>query len=389
MFDFTGKSEEDLQARFAELRDDLDNCNSMEDLEARTAEMDAINAELENRRSLAEAKAEARAKVAAGEGNIVKKFEVKEEKREMFNIDSPEYRSVFLRTLMGQNVTPEERANTGMDAGTSSGGYAVPTKTLNKIIENMVQVAPMIGEVELMHIPGNVTIAVESTRNAAAIHTENTAITAQDDTLVKVQLGGYEIVKLVPISAKLDAMSIDAFETWIVNNLSRSIAELVENYIINGTGSSQPKGIDYSATWSDGTNAVDWASTAPTAAELIELMGLQNGAYIGNAKWLMNWKTFMTEVFALRDDKFEPVCRQEGGKYYVFGKPVIFSSKCADDDIFFGDYFECVKANFAQDITVEANKASGFRYNAIDYRGTCLFDCTTVAGRVVKGSANP
>lgn len=379
---------------------------TMAEVEERVAALDAIvdasedvaevNAAAEEKRTLLERKAELaeieqRKKDAAAidAGIVPAKIIEKKEERKMFTVESPEYRSVFLRTLMGQEVSIEERSNTGMDSGTSSGGYAIPTHTLNRIIENMVQVAPMIGEIDLMHIPGNICIAVEGTRNAAAIHTEATAITAQDDTLVRIQLGGYEIVKLVPISAKLDLMSIDAFETWIVNNLSRSIAEVVEDYIINGSGSSQPKGVDYSNTWVDTTNAVDWASTAPTAAELIELMGYLNGAYISNAKWLMNWKTFMQEVFSLRDDKNEPVVRHEGGKYFIFGFPVVFSSKCDDDDIFFGDYFECVKGNFAQDITVEADKSSGFRYNTVDYRGTCLFDCTTVSGRVVKGSANP
>lgn len=354
-------------------------------------ELAEVTEKVESKRSMIREKRQAaielRNRIAAGAGNTIKSFEKKEEVRKMYGVDSIEYRNAWLKHLMGKELTVEERSNTGIDSATLSGGYAIPTTTLDKIIENMVQVAPMIAEIDLMHIPGNITIAVEGTRNAATIHTENAAITAQDDTLVHIALSGYEIVKLVPVSAKLSTMSIDAFETWIVSNLSRSVAEVVENYIINGDGSGEPSGID-NQTWSDGTNAVDFASSAPTVAEIEELIGYQNAAYIGNAKFLMNWKTFWTQIHVLRDDKNEPVCTRDNGVNYIFGFPVVFSSKVTDGDIFFGDFREGVKGNFAQDVTVDADRSSGFRYNAIDYRGVCIFDCAPVAGRIVKGAAS-
>lgn len=377
---------DEIEARKAEIRAMIESGNEI-DVDALTEEVRSLNAEAQGIEEAEKKAAALRSAVAPAVAKEIMNNNKENENMEnrTFAIDSAEYREAFLKNLMGKPLTEEERA--GMDSQVTSGGYAIPTQTLNKVIENMVQVAPLIGAIDLLHIPGNITIPVEGTVNAAAIHTENAAITGASDTLVKVSLGGYEIVKVLPISAKLSVMSVDGFENWVVSNLSRSVAYVIEDYIANGTGTSEPKGID-GDTYTDGTNGVAFAAAAPTVAELEELIGLQNAAYIQNAKFLMSWGTFWNNVHSLRDDKNEPVVRHENGKYYIFGFEAMFSSKIADHDMFFGDYFEGVKGNFAQDVTIEANASSGFRSNAIDYRGACIFDCSVVPGRIVKGSAS-
>lgn len=396
------KTVAELEARAAEI-DGMDFAEMTAELAEQIAdEREAIVDELESRKAAAAAEAERRAEVA--EAAMPAKPIIEETRNEKMDRNSAEYRVAWLHYQMGK-VTPEERqildtVNAELRSGESmtsaTAAYAIPMVTANRVVENLVQLYPLIGEIELLQIPGNVSIAVEDTVNAAAIHTENASITPADDTLTRVVLSGYEIVKLLSVSAKLNAMEIDAFEDWIVSNLTRKIGEVIENYIVNGTGSSQPKGLEKYATWTDGTNAVDWASTAPTAAELIEQISYLNAAYVGNAKFLMNWKTFWNKVYGLRDDKNPgivndtPAVQGDGlGGYRVFGFPVLLSAKVADDTIFFGDFHEAIVANMAAPISVESDKSSGFRYNAIDYRGACVFDCTTVgAGRVVKSASS-
>ena len=370
---------EEIRQRLAAIATEMDAEGA--DTNALLTEARALRDEMETLRSQENDRRELRGLIAGGEG---RRMETGSQPILNNGVDSEIYHRAFLRNLMGQELTPEERG--AISSADASGGAAIPTQTLDRVIENMVQIAPILGEIDLMHIPSNVTIAVEGTRNAAALHTENAVDSGSDDTLIKISLTGYEMMKLIPISAKMDGMAIPAFEQWLVSNLSRSLAELIENYVINGTGSSQPKGIDAAETWASGTNALTFAAVNPTLAELQTLIGTLNGAYIGNAKFLMNWKTFWGGVHALRDDKHPEVVTRENGQYYVFGFPVVISSKAVDGDIFFGDFREGVKANFAQDVTVEASRISGFRSNSVDYRGTCIFDSQTVAGRIVKGA---
>ena len=310
-----------------------------------------------------------------------------EEKR-TFAVDSAEYRDAFLKMLMGKELSAEERG--AMDSGDASGGAAIPTITLDKIVQKLGDAAPILGEIDLMHIEGNVTIGVEGTVNDASIHTENAAITGSGDTLVKVTLGGYEIVKIIPISAKLSAMSINAFENWLVNNLTRSVAKKAGYYTINGTGSSEPKGIEYADTWVDDTNAIDWAGTAPTVAEVQEQIGLIDDEYVDGAKWLMSFKTFWTKFHPLRDEKKpEIISGNIKDGYFIFGFPVVFDSNVSAGVEYFGNFFQAVKGNFAAPIKFSKSAESGFTRNAVDYKGDCLYDCKALGGgRITKGAAS-
>lgn len=300
--------------------------------------------------------------------------------------DTPEYRSGFLRSLMGAPLSAaEQRALSSAD---DSAGAAIPTQTQNEIMRKMVKLAPMLDEITLLHIPGNVTIAIEDAVQDASAHTENAEATDATDKVVSISLAGFEVIKIMSISAKVRAMSINAFETWLTDTLSEGIARKLEDWIINGDGSGDPQGVDYAQTWVDGTNAVDFAAATPTFAEICEMISLLPAAYDPNAKFLMNKKTFWQKVQAIRDDAKAPIVRDDNnGKYFILGYPVLISDKCSDGDLFLGDYKKIV-GNFAEDIKINSSEQSGFRRNAVDYRGTCIFDCKVAIGAaIVKGAA--
>lgn len=300
--------------------------------------------------------------------------------------DTPEYRSGFLRSLMGAPLSAAERR--ALSSADDSAGAAIPTQTQNEIMRKMVKLAPMLDEITLLHIPGNVTIAIEDAVQDASAHTENAEANDATDKIISVSLAGYEVIKIMSISAKVRAMTINAFEAWLTDTLSEGIARKLEDWIINGDGNGDPQGVDYAQTWVDGTNAVDFAAATPTFAEICEMISLLPAAYDPNAKFLMNKKTFWQKVQAIRDDAKAPIVRDDNnGKYFILGYPVLISDKCSDGDLFLGDYKKIV-GNFAEDIKINSSEQSGFRRNTVDYRGTCIFDCKVAIGAaIVKGAA--
>lgn len=364
------------------------------ELEQDGANIDALEKEvkelIEERKKLLD-QAERRKKIisdiTAGAGTVIDDFLPKPEKRKKeFTtdtiLDTPEYRSAYLKRLQGKELNEVEKRSI---AATNVSG-AIPTETYNQIISKIKQTVPLLDEITLLHVAGNVNFAIEGTNNAASLHTENGQVTPAEDTLVTVSLAGYEIIKIVRISATVQTMTIGAFETWLTDQLAESVARVIENYIINGTGVSQPKGIDYANTWTDTSNAVAFASATPTYAELCELVGYLPGGYARNAKWLMNHKTFWGKIQAIRDDGKAPIVQKDGNEYRILGFPVRFSDYVADGDMFLGDLKKVV-GNLSQDIKVDSSAASGFIYNAIDYRGTAIFDCDIALGEAfVKGA---
>ena len=296
--------------------------------------------------------------------------------------ERPEYRRAYLRNLQGAALTQVEQRM--LTSAEGSAGHVIPTQTQNEVIRKMIKIAPMLDQITLLHVPGNVNLIVESAMTDASAHTEGAEASEATDKTITVSLGGYEVMKLMSISAKISAMSIDAFEDWLTTILAEGCALKLEDWIINGTGSDQPKGIEKAATWGT-ANSVTTAAATPTYAEMCSIVALLPAEYDPNAKWLMNKKTFWQKIQAIRDDAKAPIVRMENGAIYCLGYEVLISAKVADNTLYLGDYKQYY-GNMAAPIQVESSNVSGFRRNATDYRGTCIFDGKpVVAAAFVKG----
>ena len=314
--------------------------------------------------------------IAKGAGIVSRTFEQKQDNADPDDpFGTPEYRSAWLKNLRRLPLTDAEKRAYANASGT--GAEVVPTQTANEIISKVKKLAPMLNEVTLLHVKGAVKFAVEGTNNDAAIHKENAAITAAADTLTTVTLTGYEIIKLVQISDTVMTMSIAAFESWIVDMLAEAIARKVEDFFINGTGTSQPKGIDKANTW-DATNSVTvGASASLTAANVQTLIGLLNAGYDRNAKFVMSKRTLFTDFMPLQDNSKNHIVTVQGNSYFVYGYPVLLSDYVKEHEAFLGD-FKKVCANLAENINVK--NAYDIDTNSYKYSGIAIFDCTPAIG---------
>jgi HK97 family phage major capsid protein len=314
--------------------------------------------------------------IANGKGTVIENHEERKENEKMEREDilnSKEYRSAFFKTLLGKDLNEtEKRAYT--DA-TGSAAAALPTETQNVLFQKMVKLAPMLSEITLLRVAGNVTFAVEGTRADGYLHTQNATITETTDTIVAVSLTGYEYNKLVSISKTVQTMAIGAFEGWLVDMLAEDIARLIENAIINGTGSSQPQGTAAAKTWTT-LNSIS-CTTAITYDNVMDLIALLPAAYDSEAKFLCNKKMVYGALAKIKDDQKNPILvkdMENGLSFRIMGYPLIISDKVVDDELYFGSYKKIV-GNLAQDVTVESSLHSGFATNSIQYRGGAIFDC--------------
>ena len=365
---------EEVKKKLEEILTKLEGNEDLSEEEITALEKEAEKLE-EEKKSLI-AKAEKRSltlkKIKRGLGEEVEINENKEKRKMNQEEDvrnSKEYRSAFLKKLQRKELTDEEER--ALTTGTSSVGAVIPTITQNLIIEKVFQNAPLLEEITLLRVDGNVTFAVESTVNDAAIHTEGATITESGDVLVPVSLGQYEVNKYITISKSVSKMSIDAFETWITKMLGKMIAKAITNLIINGTGSSQPKGVEKANTWGE-TNSVTVGKTASlTEANVLTLVGLLNGAYDENAKWLMSKKTLLTDFRPLQDKSKNDLVVKENGKYFIEGYEVMLDERVALHDAYLGEFTMYV-GNLGEDITVDQDKK--LSANSFEFLGSAMFD---------------
>lgn len=352
-----------------------------QEVETDGADLDALEAEA---RSLKEARqtlldaAEKRNKILAAVAGMTGTPAVETPKPETRNFEimsrealiaTPEYRSAFCKYLQKAEMSDlEQRAWT---SATSSAGPAIPTEMADRIMAKAHQVAPLLTEIQMYHVPGNFTIAVEGTTSDPAEHTENATITVSDDTLAQVALGGWELNKKQQVSKTVAKMAMPAFENFVVTTMGEGLGRLIEKRIISGSGSAQATGVDKANTWG-ATNSVTVAKAASlTAQNVLDLIGLLPGGYDANAKFLMSKKTLIGDFLPLQDKSKNDLVVLQGGTYYVQGYPVMLSDNMPAHEAFLGDFSKYV-GNMAEEINVTS--AFDIDTNSYKFLGSCMFD---------------
>lgn len=338
------------------------------DLNALNDEVDSLVAERSELLGAIETRKNILGKIGQGEfgeGQPV----IPQEERRTFDFSSPEYRSAFLKQIRNLELNDIEKR--AFSSSSNSAGAVIPTATANEIIKKLKQHAPLLGEITLLNVAGNVKFAIENAKADAAIHTENATITAGTDTFTTITLGGYEIVKLVQISETVKTMSIDAFEAWLADMIAEKVAEKIGAYLISGTGSDQPAGVSTAATWGEGNSITVGKAASLTTGNVLSLIGLLNGVYDKNAKFLMSKRTLFTDFMPLQDSSKNNIVAIEGKNYYIAGYPVLLDDNVTVHEAFLGD-FKKIVGNLSQNITIKSD--FDINTNSYKYLGVAMFD---------------
>lgn len=369
---------QEIEKRMADIKAELETDGA--DIDALEKEVEELTEERKTLLSQVEKRNKIINDITSGAGNSVPNFLPKEERNveEPKGVDSKEYRSAFLKMLQGKPLTESEKREFVMTppGNAGSGAAVVPTQTANLIFDNMIKIAPMLNEIQLLRVAGNLRFAVQGTRNAAAVHVEGVAVVPAADTMVTVTLTGYEFMKVIRISATVATMGIDAFETWIAKTLAEDIALVIDNQIING--GSVTGNIAAAQVWVDNTNQITYVPAVGLAYnDITNLIALLPSAFDANAKFLMSKATFYRQVLGMVDANGNPIVVKDiavPGRYNILGYQVLIDDNVAANEAYLGD-FKQVVGNLSSDISIARSTESGFLNNSIDFRGTAIFDC--------------
>ena len=370
---------EQLLARLEELKaetsEEQRDALSNDELEARINEIEAVQKEIEARKTAAAEEARQCEEAAKMTGRPV--IEERTEDKRM-DRNSVEYRDLWVKNLQGRLNEEEARAYAAVDANN-----AVPTIVADKMFEKMKKLAPMLSEITLLRVAGNVKFVTEGVRNGATKHTENSAMTAAADTIVNVTLGGFEFMKLIQISRTAALMSVGAFENWLVEMLAGDIARAIDDYIINDA----TNGIA-ALTYTTGTNQIlDTATTGYKYGDICDLIALLPAAYDAEAKFLVNKKTLYNNIAQIVDSAKRPIFVPDtvngmGGT--LMGYPVVVDDyvSTANNALYLGKWTDVV-GNLPEEIHVDRDESAGFAANAIVYRGIGVFDSKPAKGDAI------
>ena len=346
---------EQITEKKAELETEIRSAESKESLEGMEEKINAINTRIAELKEFETRKAHAEAL----QNNVVVPDKTIEETRKEEG-KMVDYRTAFLKTMLGKELDVEERA---AYSTLTNAGAAVPEELQADIISKAKEYAPILNEITLLNVQGGVKFAVEGTTDAAGKHTELATITAASDSIVEVVLSAYEITKLIQISATVKNMSLAQFESWLTSTLAESIAMKLENLVFNGSGVGEATGILTVKSSGD--------LTTITAENIFALVGKLKSGYARNAKWAINRKTFFTTVLPLQDKSKNDLVVFDNGKYRLLGAEVLWTDSVADGDVIFGDFKKYV-ANLASPQQVVSQ--FDINTNSYKYLGAAEFD---------------
>lgn len=165
---------------------------------------------------------------------------------------SEEYRRAWLRNLardrdgnmmFGEMNEAEQRAFTFMTSNTTA---VVPTITLNRIVDRLRHEAPMLDDATITSINQGFAIPVRTAIAAgdAAVVAQDAANDDEQDTFSLITMTGVDIKKHVVMTRRMQFQSIEAFEDWLVGDISRRIMVAKEGVIRARLDGSAPSASD-------------------------------------------------------------------------------------------------------------------------------------------------
>jgi len=280
--------------------------------------------------------------------------------------DTKEFRNAFLKQLQGKTLTQKE--NTVVSAAST-----IPTMTMNKIIEKLEQTSVLYAMITVSFLPGGLVLPRENAKNDASWVAMGTASTDSADSFDSITLAAYKLIKTIEIGADVKAMSIDAFEGFIVNALVKKMNKAIENAIPNGTGSGQPTGLlksgEISAT---GT----YTKAGMTYTDLMKIVAALPTSYNANAAFTMPRAVFFSDIMAMVGSDGHPVVHtdvESPSKFNILGYPVILNDYMPTDKIIFGD-FSYYHLNWSKAMEISNDSSVGFRTGTTVYRAMALLD---------------
>jgi HK97 family phage major capsid protein len=267
------------------------------------------------------------------------------EKTEVIKVEKTELE------LRNEVIEKEERAfatliseGRAADLPASTNGSIIPVSIANKIVEQVKNLSPLLSEATMWNVKGSLNIPAYDWQNHTTAYqgAEFTAVTASAGVFTHITLQGYVIGSLALISKSLINRGDVNPVPFVVTQIAKSIANFIENELINQTAAGKMKGLK---TIVAGQKVTSNTTLVIAPEELVAFKMKLQQAFQGNAKFLMHPET-LAYLQGLKSTTGEfllgNTLAQDGG-FTLLGKPVMLSDNMdkigvGKFQIFYGDF---------------------------------------------------
>jgi HK97 family phage major capsid protein len=235
------------------------------------------------------------------------------------------------------------------EGSSPAGGYTVPVTVEGQVVPlaptdmGVREIAAVIPTVMDLKLP------VATTFSTAALKAEGTGsgtnlFVESEPTLAQFTLSAFMAGLQHVISWEL-CQDVPAFQQFAIGDMLLAQSIFEENLYVNGTGTAQAQGlIGNVGTGTGSPEVADSSGNLLSIAATFNVMGTLKTPYHPNASWLMQRATAVELRKAqAQANMFEPVFTRSGGKDYLHGYPVTYSTAmpaiaAGASPVLFGDF---------------------------------------------------
>lgn len=343
----------------------VDESNDVEELRKLQKEIETLNAEIRDIQGMInelpeDDNTEVNERTAAVNGEIpgvVVSGANTQEQRRSTDEEEMEYRKAFQQFVTrGTPIPAELRADE--NTLTTDIASAIPTVLVNRIVEKLESTGMILPLVTRTSFAAGINIPTSSVKPVATWVLEGATSDRQKKTTGTITFSKFKLRCEISMSMEASTMAISAFEDSFVRQVVEAMTKALEQAIISGNGTTQPKGI-LTETPASG-QSLDVVTIGYDT--LVDAEAALPQAYEDGAVWCMTKKTFMSFI-GMVDENKQPIARIN---YGIGGKPE--RTLLGRTVVLCGDYMDSYSTSLA------AGKIFAFLFNFKDYALNTVYD---------------
>ena len=302
--------------------------------------------------------------------------------------DADIYNAAFAKYLMdGEMTAAESEAFEIRNAaeGTEKHGAVIPETLVRDIWREIGEMHPVIADTARTFVKGDLSIIKADIEGAADWYDEDTEITDSAVNTGRLTLHGYELAKSVPVTWKLQEMSVSEFLPYIARAIAEVMSNALANAFISGKGvpaegdtsfKAQPLGIVTALEKEASTPQVGTYTEGDLTYQILTgaVAKIKSGYMSGAVIYAKN-KTIWEKLANMMDEIGRPLFVPDvtgGGVGRMFGILVKEEDAIPDDGILIGNIRRGYAVNVQRDISVMTEEYKKKRIT--DYIGYAIVD---------------
>lgn len=306
-----------------------------------------------------------------------------------FKNDQEIYLNAWAKNMMGMTLEGEEKQvfdkvnNEYRNQVQTAQEHVVliPETVRDGIWKEAGELYPILGDVRMTFVPGDLTILKEvDGGDDAQWYDENDEVKDDGFQIGEFNLTGCELAKNIPVSWKLQKMAIKDFIAYITTLLAEKMGAALAKAIVHGKGKPgaedtfkpEPRGI---VTALEGTEQIVEYTDDLTYKNLTDLMAKIKSAYKSGAVIYANGKTIWGQLANIVDENKRPIFVPDvtsGGVGRIFGLLVKEDDSVNDGEVLAGNVGRGYVMNVNENMTIYKEDHVKRRYT--DYMSYAIVD---------------